>query len=679
MDQYGREIDQYHVIEKLGQGGMAVVYRAYDTRLERDVAIKILRMDIFGAAVHDRLLMRFDREIKALVRLEHPNIISVIDYGNWQGAPYLVMPLITGGTLKKFTGKAIRWQDAVNIIIPIADALSYAHKKGLIHRDVKPSNILITESGKPMLTDFGIAKLIEVEEGQTLTGTGVGIGTPEYMAPEQGLGKAVDGRTDIYAMGVVLFELITGSKPYIADTPLAVLLKQVNDPLPNLRSYHIHIPTNLERILYKSLAKQPENRYGNMNEFKQVLMRQLQEDAQKVFPTNNFKQPRQVVKEKDTESNWGTVDQFDNTTYLMEENPSELAKKMEMGAPKPKWQLWVGLGGILSIFGLLVLVVGSLFITQNKRLAAQVPIPTAIKTPEKMDTQAPTNTTTPAPTKTTTEMQTSTATNIPTRISTLALGIGSAKVREEDNMEMVYVPAGVFSMGSDNGKDNEKPVHTVHLDAYWIDKYEVTNAQYAQCVEAKYCDKPKASDSVSRIGPNEYYGSSNYKNYPVIFVNWIQAKTYCEWAGGQLPTEAQWEKAARGPDERIYTWGDDILSPQLANYGRNVGDTTAVGSYPDGASPYGALDMAGNVWEWVADWFNGSYYINSPDRNPTGPTTGNFFVLRGGSWLEDDEYIRSSFRYGYYDYFLWEYTGSKGSFNPYNAENNIGFRCVVMP
>ncbi len=305
MDFSGFEIDRYHIIEKLGQGGMAVVYKAFDTKLERYVAIKIVRTDIYGPAIRERVNQRFEREAKTLSKLEHPNIIAIIDYGYWEESPYLVMPFIPGGTLKDKLGKPIYWREAIQLLMPIVDALVYAHSKGLIHRDVKPSNILISETGLPLLTDFGIAKVLEMEEGQlTLTATGVGMGTPEYMAPEQGLGKPVDGRADVYSLAVVLYEMITGNKPFSADTPLAVLMMHVNDPIPSTRKYNVRIPESLERVLYKALAKDAENRYQSMAEFGKALQSVLAEYGQRPEPKPwvNEAAPVAVAVEKPRET-----------------------------------------------------------------------------------------------------------------------------------------------------------------------------------------------------------------------------------------------------------------------------------------------------------------------------------------------------------------------------------------
>jgi formylglycine-generating enzyme required for sulfatase activity len=238
------------------------------------------------------------------------------------------------------------------------------------------------------------------------------------------------------------------------------------------------------------------------------------------------------------------------------------------------------------------------------------------------------------------------------------LGPGSIIVRKKDGMEMVYVPGGTFRMGSNEGEDNEQPVHTVTLDSFWIDRTEVTNAQYEHCVADGICRPPLYSGSTTRDG---YYGDGQYNDYPVEYVGWDAAKTYCEWTGGRLPTEAEWEYAARGLDSHIYPWGNDMPDDTLANYGGNVGDTTQVGSYPDGASWVGALDMAGNVREWVNDWY--ADYAASPSKNPTGPDVAlGRRVVRGGSWNGYPHYIRSAIRW---------------AGDPDDRRGLDGFRCVV--
>lgn len=241
---------------------------------------------------------------------------------------------------------------------------------------------------------------------------------------------------------------------------------------------------------------------------------------------------------------------------------------------------------------------------------------------------------------------------------------GSVLVSPKDGMEMVYVAAGEFQMGA--YEDNEyqysdNPKHTVTLDAFWIDKTEVTNAMYMQCVLQGPCLEP--ADFSSAVH-KEYYANPAYDDYPVVFVDWDDARTYCRWAGRDLPTEAQWEKAARGPDGLIHPWGNNNPTASLANFGGYVGDTKMVGSYPDGASPYGAMDMAGNVAEWVADWYDTEYYRTGPVNNPPGPVSGDYKVVRGGSWSYQSYGIRTYFRM-YND--------------PSDHIQDIGFRCVLNP
>ena len=214
----------------------------------------------------DEMMKRFEREARALAKLSHPNIVPVYDYGEYEGAPYLVMEYIPGGVLNLKRSTPMPWQEAVRIILPIAQARAYAHEQNIVHRDIKPSNILITGRGLPLLSDFGIAKILESDENTTLTGAGMTIGTPDYMAPEQWTGQA-SPKSDIYSLGVVLYELVTGHKPYTADTPVAIMLKQINDPLPRPRQFSPDRPEELENMLVKALAKKPDDRFPTMGKF----------------------------------------------------------------------------------------------------------------------------------------------------------------------------------------------------------------------------------------------------------------------------------------------------------------------------------------------------------------------------------------------------------------------------
>jgi formylglycine-generating enzyme required for sulfatase activity/uncharacterized membrane protein YhaH (DUF805 family) len=221
---------------------------------------------------------------------------------------------------------------------------------------------------------------------------------------------------------------------------------------------------------------------------------------------------------------------------------------------------------------------------------------------------------------------------------------GSPHKREKDGMVMMYVPEGMFTMGSNMGDNNERPIHRVMLNAFWIDLTEVTNSMYQKCVDNGVCEIPSTADpSASKY---YHYGDPEFFNFPVVYISKNQAIKYCEWVGGRLPTEAEWEKAARGTDGRTYPWGDKAPDVNLLNFSYVIGDTTDVGSYPNGASIYGVLDMAGNASEWVSDWFDGTYYQNSPEKNPSGPESGEwgFGILRGGGWSNDRYIVRSTYR-----------------------------------
>jgi formylglycine-generating enzyme required for sulfatase activity len=245
-------------------------------------------------------------------------------------------------------------------------------------------------------------------------------------------------------------------------------------------------------------------------------------------------------------------------------------------------------------------------------------------------------------------------------------------------MSLVFVPEGESLMGASEGDlyatSDEHPEHVVFLDAFWIDSTEVTNAMYAHCVAEGACSRVAEDASLSR---EDYFSDASCRGYPVVEVSWLQAEAYCRWADRRLPTEAEWEKAARGTDGRVYPWGDAAPTGATANLcGNNCPneantpeiddgfyDTSPVGSYPAGVSPYGALDMAGNVWEWVADWGDTHYYSTAPRENPMGPETGEFRVARGGSFMSPAEGVRTTIR----AYFPADLSGG-----PYT-----GFRCAL--
>ena len=288
--------------------------------------------------------------------------------------------------------------------------------------------------------------------------------------------------------------------------------------------------------------------------------------------------------------------------------------------------------------------------------------PTAPPLPPSKTPMTSTNTPTPQPTE--------------TIIPTPTLGIGSIMNSEKDGATLVYVPEGEFTMGSDSSDPSgEKPEYQVDLDAFWIDQTEVTNKQYAACVSGAGCTPPSNTSSYTR---SSYYGNTEFDEFPVIYVDWNQANAYCSWAGRELPTEAQWEKAARGTDANIYPWGNDTPNKDLLNYNREVGDTTKVGSYETGKSFYGAYDMAGNVWEWVSS-LNVPYPYDATDGRENLDSSDPR-VLRGGSWYGDygGGYVRSAFRNWSNSAYSVRSAFRNGS-GPADSYLDLGFRCARSP
>ena len=334
-DLIGQSLGRYHILEQLGEGGMAVVYKAYDTRLEREVAVKVIRTENILPRVLERALKRFEREAKALAKLKHPNIVQIIDYGEHENIPYLVMPYLAGGTLKDRIKKGrIPWGQTVQLLAPVAEALDYAHKQNIVHRDIKPANVLVTENGEPMLSDFGVAKVLsETDETYELTGTGMGVGTPEYMAPEQFRGKS-DSRADIYAFGVVMYEMVTGRKPYIAETPADVIVQHATEPLPHPNRFAPDLPKSIENILLKALAKDPRNRYQKIGELARTLdnLALVQEKEKKKQVEEKKKEELRQQKRLERENN--KREEGEKRKALQEKIREEKAQKRKLQEEK---------------------------------------------------------------------------------------------------------------------------------------------------------------------------------------------------------------------------------------------------------------------------------------------------------------------------------------------------------
>jgi serine/threonine-protein kinase len=645
-DLTGKQFGPYQIVAPLDKGGMATVYKAYQPGMERYVAVKVLPQYF----AHDpHLAGRFLQEAKVLAKLQHPHILPIFDFGQAGHYTYIVMPFIKNGTLADWLqGQPLPLPEILRVITQVADALDYAHGQGLIHRDVKPSNILMDERGNCLLSDFGIVKLLEGSASFTTTsGT---VGTPRYMSPEQGLGEPLDRRSDVYSLGVILYELSTGQAPFDAETPMALMFKQVNTPPTTPRQINPDLPVAIEAVILKALAKNPDDRYATTVEMAQALQSAIPDAAA----------PGAAL------GNEARVMDFVPTLELPPSNklPQPPASRLTRLRPAAWAAQIFGIGGLVVVVGF----VGWWILRSQNSAVSQTPTHTRVaQIVAPTNTLADTLTASPTPTPTSAPTRPApTRTVLPSPTALPTLGAGVTQTASIDGMTQVYVPAGEFLMGSvvsadTNALSDEKPRRPVTLGAFWLDSTEVTNAMYAVCVESGVCSAPGQENSATRT---YYYTDTEYAKHPVIFVSWYDARAYCTWAGRRLPTEAEWEKAARGTQGQLYPWGNIDLPPDasLLNFDNRNGDTSRVGSYIFGASPYGAMDMAGNVWEWVADWYRNGYYKDSPDANPTGPETGSLKVFRGGAWDEPGWLVRAA---------------TRASGDPQEGYPDVGFRCAA--
>jgi formylglycine-generating enzyme required for sulfatase activity/tRNA A-37 threonylcarbamoyl transferase component Bud32 len=635
MDLSNAVIGQYRIIEQISKGGMATVYKAYQPNLDRCVAVKVLTPDQVETK---SFIARFEQEARAIAKLRHRNILTVFDYGRQDDLFYLVMEYVSGGTLKARLGWPQDLAYAVNVVSQVGDALAHAHRQGMVHRDVKPTNILMAEEDWPLLSDFGLTKMLEA--GLQLTDSGASVGTPQYMSPEQAQGLAVDQRSDIYSLGVVLYEVVTGRPPFGSDSPMVVILRHIHDPITPPHILRPDLPKELERIILKALAKSPDERYQRMEEFLT--------DLRAAYPLPDS---RNLVQ--------------DDLQAVPARPPATFglapASSVSSSSSRKRVLRWAGLA--IGVALLLALALSILFFKDS--------MPSLVSA--SADAVASTPTPSPAPSSPAVHPP---STPAPTTLTPQTIEV---QVWEADGAEMVFVPAGEFVMGSEELGDDERPVHHVYLDGFWIDRYEVSNERFARFVaqtgyqtEAERLgwgwvsmgsewEKVEGADWCHPHGPDS--SIEGKMDHPVVLVSWNDADAYCRWAGKRLPSEAQWEKAARGPSTdpqpgRRYAWGDEFDSAKGNTEESGRGDTTPVGSFsPQGDSPYGASDMTGNVWEWVADWYASDYYSQAPPTDPPGPASGTYKVLRGGSWLFDEVYARAAFRYKVRPDYTYDFTG----------------------
>lgn len=573
-------IPGYQIERELGHGGMSTVYLAVQESLGRQVALKVMA----PALVADRSFgERFLREARTVAQLTHQNILAVYDIGSIGHRYYLAMEYVSGGDLKQCIRQgALPPEQALAILKQVASALGYAHQKGFVHRDVKPENVLFREDGTAVLADFGIAKAIG--SGTRMTGVGMSIGTPHYMSPEQARGKEVDGRSDLYSLGVVLFEMLTGRVPYDAEDTLAIAFAHVNNALPQFPA----ALSSYQPLLDLLLAKDPAGRFADAGDLMAAIERlQCGQSLQRpVSATQVMPQVEQTV------------------------NTAKAATRGGM-----TWAI----GGVL----LAILAFGGLWLVKQKpepsfRQGASV---AALNTETVPQAPLQRHETAPAVADVLESAKLPDDKPLPPKSEDLL-------VDSTTGMEFVWVPGGCFQMGDTvgDGESDEMPLHEVCLDGFWMGRTEVTQGQWQKI-----------------MGNNPSYFQKGV-NFPVEQVSWNDVQGYIRTLGDQsgksyrLPTEAEWEYAARsGGNDDKYAGGNNLDA--VAWYGSNCGNSShpVAQKRPNGLGLY---DMTGNVWEWCQDWYGNDGYRSSQRSNPRGPSSGSTRVNRGGCWRNFDNTCR---------------------------------------
>jgi len=733
---------KFRVTAVLGKGGFGTVYRATDTTLDREVALKVLHTVL---SADPNFVSRFRTEAKAIANLRHPNIVGIYELGEDDGRQFIAMELMPGGTLRDrlAAGGPIAFAKALSVLRQVASGLEAAHQKGMVHRDVKPANILFAKDGQAAISDFGLVRAAQFSVNSDSSGAG-GVGTPFYKAPELWRGKPpASPATDVYALGCVTFEMLTGRTLFSGETPDEVITKHlVEDPDFGAGWPPADAPAGLAAVVARAVSRKPDDRYPTAGGYASALDGLMLEKpvaaaalpgqstgaesgseatlvstaglASTLAPANstiNEREQSSAVPPAESQqiepppvatiivSPPAKGDAFEPAAPLESitsptaaempyqpiqavEHPATEAQFRQTALPTPTVLMpatpkkrispWVWVVGLLlfGCCGLGLLILPSAYVGLQMVLAtANAPIvgshpasasPTAVVAISGSLTATKTLAATPGPGAPTTVPFT--AVPMPTVLPTLA----PTKTPQPTTtpsptapplpVGMVLARAGTFKMGS-TAFGNTAPVHSVTLDAFYIDQFEVVNDQYHQCVAAGACTDPGRRSTDTR---GKYYDDRAFGSFPVSNITWQQAQDYCQWQHKRLPTEAEWEYAATGGDGRRYPWGDTFdasLVPIAAS------DTAKVGSFPGNASPFGAEDMAGNVVEWVSDWYLQNYYATSPSNNPTGPATGTLKVTRGGAFGNPDSTLYMAAR---------RFTRA-----PNLGDVDIGFRCVL--
>jgi formylglycine-generating enzyme required for sulfatase activity/tRNA A-37 threonylcarbamoyl transferase component Bud32 len=659
-------LGRYRLDRRLDEGGMSVVWAATHMLTGKQVALKLLKADAAkDEATHRRML----REARAACAVIHPNVVQIHDVLELpDGSPVLVMDLLTGEPLRERLNrrKSLSPAETATLMLPVISAVGTAHAAGVIHRDLKPDNIFLAQEGGRLVVkvlDFGIAKLVatgnNASQINALTGTGTMLGTPYYMAPEQILDEPIDHRVDIWALGVILYECLAGERPTEAENIGRILKRVLTNEIQPLSSKVPDLPKPLTALVERMLSQSAKDRPESLHEVGESLAPFAEGVTMTAFgPPSRAPELADSGEGRRSGPLPGKVPSGSRTTSeladtLMAPRPAEVTALATARAAGDAVPTLAAAGtakrgrraGFLLVAGLGALVAGGAaggyFFFQRSKERPYLPASATI------GTAAPGG---PCP-----------------------AGMG-------------LVTGGAFRMGSDDGKDDERPVHEVRMGTFCLDLTEVKAAEYFECMQRGAC--PLSESTVrwmeitdaakQRESAQCMLYQTDRSGQPMNCISWNDADAFCRAAEKRLPTEAEWEYAAAGGTEhRRYPWGSDPPGPELLNVcdkscaladspsstGRPLFDAddgaptlAVVGSYPRGAARFGMLDMAGNVWEWTS-----SPYCTYPEHD----CTSQYRVFRGGGWGgKFAANLRASAR-------MWSH--------PAHRYNDVGFRCAREP
>jgi len=559
-DWLGRTIGKVRIDKYLARGGMGEVYLGTHLTLDRPVAVKVMHSFI---EEDPGLLQRFQREAKVVAGLRHPNIVQIYDFDAIDGHPYIVMEYLNGPPLATYLcelhdrNERLPHYQIARFLKELTAALDYAHDQGVIHRDIKPGNIMLhgkadeftldkplSDDVEAVLLDFGLVRIANTTSQSV---SGMITGTPAYMSPEQAKGEKTDRRTDIYSLGIILYEMLAGCVPFEADSALSLIYKQINDPPPPIPG----ISPATQKVLDRALAKNPEDRYSTSQkmaaDFFLAIGMTLEAKIAPVTVAVETEKSAAALPEPSTKLNVTTV-------------------KLKAAVTRSKR---IGLG-LLSLVVLLAIAIGA-FLIFSKPLISFNPTKTASLSTATEPSITPNDS----------------GVQILASVTPTASITPSETPSLPDANGMVKIASGNYEVGAKFADKYHSALMNISLKNYWIDQYQITFEQYQKFLMATGSKSP------------EVLGKGNQ---PVRGVSWDQAVAYCRWVNKRLPTEAEWEVAGRGPgpNPQFYPWGND---PKAGGNVENLPDqdTYEVGSIPFNKSPFDVYDMVGNIWEWVGD------------------------------------------------------------------------------